>query len=259
MLTADLTELRTTIDARLNSMIEQFYSQVPGATHQRDSQEINLEYYKRHSIETILRIRHKRMIDALVIHYFTKHDPRQAKAWANYIEDEMLHGQMFAKDMERLFGLSIDIIYQHEPLFATKLLNGYFYYTLEHEGPMASIASAYFLEYTTRMTQPQWLNNLARIFGEESVKGARAHVNHDIKEDHNDFVWEVLISTIKENSDVAKLKCHFENIFGLFAAYFNEIYLTTMESATVANANVGNYIPGLAIDYANLNRHLKVV
>ena len=189
------------------------------------------------------------MIDALVIHYFTKHDPRQAKAWAQYIEDEMLHGHMFAKDMERLFGLTIDTIYHYEPLFATKLLNGYFYYTLEHEGPMAAITSAYFLEYTTRMTQPQWLDNLAKIYGEENIRGARAHVNHDIKEDHNHFVWNVLISTIKSDDDVSRLERHLENIFGLFAAYFNEIYITTDTKSKMLHA--GNYIPGLAVQYAN--------
>jgi hypothetical protein len=188
------------------------------------------------------------MIDALVIHYFTKHDLRQAKSWAQYTEDEMLHGQMFAKDMERLFGLALDDIYQYEPLLATKLLNGYFYYTLEHEGPMAALTSAYFLEYTTRMTQPKWLDNLASIFGEENIKGARAHVNHDIKEDHNDFVWSVLTSTIKNDEDIKRFNSHLENIFGLFAAYFTEIYLLSEDKS---GRHCGNVVPGMAVQYAN--------
>jgi hypothetical protein len=221
--------LRQRIDARLNSMIEAFYRDVPGATYQRDNQDIDRNYYKRHSIETILRIRHKRMIDALVIHYFTKHDPKQAKAWAQYIDDEMLHGHIFAKDMERLFGMSIDAIYQYQPLFSTQLLNGYFYYTLEHEGPMAAIASAYFLEYTTRMTQPLWLNNLARVFGDENIRGARAHVNHDINEGHNHFVWNVLVSLIKNKEDETRLEHHLANIYSLFAAYFVELHCLTIE------------------------------
>lgn len=240
--------LRKKFDARLTSMIEQFYREVPGGTFQRDHQTINLDYYRRHSIETVLRIRHKRMIDALVIHYFTKHNPKLAKSWANYIEDEMLHGHMFAKDIERLFGLTIEDIYQYEPLLATKLLNGYFYYTLEHEGPMASIVSAYFLEYTTRMTQPQWLDNLAKIFGEESVKGARAHVNHDINEDHNDFVWQVLMGTIKSVDDEARALQHLETIYGLFAAYFTEIYLKTINKDTAEV--IANRVPQVAIKAA---------
>jgi len=249
MTTLSNDDLRTKVDTRLNAMIEQFYTTVPNGRYQLDSREINLEYYKRHSIETILRIRHKRMIDALVIHYFTKHDPKQAKAWANYIEDEMLHGHLFAKDIERLFGLTIDEIYAHEPLFATKLLNGYFYFTLEHEGPMASLVSAYFLEYTTRMTQPQWLDNLESIFGKDAIRGARAHVNHDIKENHSVFVWNVLRSTVKTPEDEVKLLQHLENIYGLFAAYFTELHNITFKNAGIT---VGNTVPVAAIDNATL-------
>src|SRR3990167_5225198 len=117
---------------KVDAMIEQFYQEAPLGNYQKDSSQIDQAYFVRHSIETILRIRHKRMIDALVIHYFTKHNPRLAKAWAHYIEDEMLHGHMFARDLQKLAGLTLEDIYQkHEPLFSTQLLNGYFYFTLE--------------------------------------------------------------------------------------------------------------------------------
>lgn len=220
--------LRQQFDQKLDQMIVQFYKDVPGGAYQKNAKEINPEYYKRHCIETILRIRHKRMVDALVIHHFTKTNPRAAKAWAEYIEDEMLHGHMFGRDLEKQFGLSMDDIYSYDPLLATKLLNGYFYFTLEHEGPMASIASAYFLEYTTRKTQPDWLDNLEKVFGKDQVRGARAHVNHDIKDNHNDFVWKVLMETVHNDEDVARLMQHLENIYGLFAAYFVEVHQKTI-------------------------------
>lgn len=228
----DTNLLRDQVNEKLQQSIRQFYDDVPYAAHQKDASKIDLNYYKRHCIETILRIRHKRMIDALVTHHFTKHDPIQAKAWANYLEDEMLHGQMFGADLDRLFGLSMADIYTYEPLFATKLLNGYFYYTLEHEGPMAAIASAYFLEYTTRETQPVWLDNLEKCLGVDGVRGARMHVGYDIHEDHSLFVWEVLMSLVKSHADVEKLWVHLENIYGLFAAYFLEIYQTTIDDKT---------------------------
>lgn len=241
--------LRVKIDARIDAMIEQLYREVDGFAHQRDSKEINLDYYKRHNVETVLRIRHKRMIDALVIHYFTKHDPVQAKAWAEYTEDEMLHGQMFAKDLERLFGMRIEEVYAHEPLFATKLLNGFFYFTLEHEGPMAPITSAYFLESLARKTQPAWLDNLSNALGEQNVRGARAHVNHDIMENHNDFVWNVLYKTIKKPEDVRRLEQYLENIFSLFVAYFVEVYAKTMGNN--ASDNIRRMSPVVAVEYAS--------
>ncbi|WP_045859477.1 hypothetical protein [Teredinibacter purpureus] len=219
--------LRVTTDAKLDGYIERIYRDIPYASHQKDADKIDMEYYKRHSIETPIRIKLKRTIDALVIHYFTKHNPKAAKDWANYTDDEMLHGHMFAKDIERLWGLSFEEVMAHEPLFATQLLNGYFYFHLEYEGPMAAIASAYFLEYVTARTQPEWLDNLQSKLGDKSVAGARAHVNLDLEEDHSGFVWETLMATVKSEDDIVKLNKHFDRIFGLFCAYLVEVYQST--------------------------------
>lgn len=233
--TIDKKLLQDKVDIMLDKMIEQFYKEVPYASYQRNSKEIHKDYYKRHCIETILRIRHKRMIDALVVHYFTKKNPRAAKSWANYLEDEMMHGHMFGKDIERLFNLTIEDVYKYEPLLATKMLNGYFYFTLEHEGPMASIASAYFLEYTTRKTQPDWLDNLEKVLGKENLRGARAHVSHDIQDNHSDFVWNVLMETVNSKDDVEKLIKHLKNIYGFFAAYFLEVYQETISEKIIGH------------------------
>jgi hypothetical protein len=223
-------DLRERVDATLDRMIAAFYQEAPLANYQKDSASIDLDYFQRHTIETILRIKHKRMIDALVIHYFTKHNPYLAKSWAHYIEDEMLHGKMFAYDMEKLTGITLEEIYeQYEPLFATKLLNGYFYFTLEHEGPLASIVSAYFLEFTTRKTQPEWLDNLERVFGKENLIGARRHVEHDIRDNHNDFVWNVLSSLVTNGKDENKLFEHLSHIYGLFIGYFTDLKNQTLD------------------------------
>lgn len=228
--------LRERVDACLEGMIQKFYQDAPMASYQKESHEINLKYFIRHTIETILRIRHKRMIDALVIHYFTKHNPKLAKSWANYTEDEMLHGHMFANDVFKLAGLTMeDIRSNYEPLFATKLLNGYFYFTLEHEGPMAAITSAYFLEYTTRKTQPIWLDNLERVLGKENLLGARGHVNHDIRDNHNDFVWDVLKALVQKPEDERKLFQHLHHVYGLFVAYFLDVYQQTIGDNTQQN------------------------
>ena len=231
------SQLREKVDNTLNKMIVDFYQNAPHGRYQKDSKEIDLQYFIRHSIETVLRIRHKRMIDALVIYYFTKHNPRLAKAWAHYTEDEMLHGHMFARDIEKLSGLKIEEIYKnYQPLFSTQLLNGYFHFTLEHEGPLAAITSAYFLEYTTRMTQPTWLDNLEKILGKENLMGARGHVNHDIRDNHNDFVWDVLSALITTKEDEERLFLHLQRIYGLFVAYFLDVYQETLGKDSKNNA-----------------------
>lgn len=239
------TELREVVHEKMDKLVEQFYDKIPFARYQAETKELNLAYYKRHCNETILRMYLKRTADAMVIKYFTKTDPKAAKMWAQYTDEEMLHHYLFANDLEQ-FGLTKEQIYAQEPLVATKLLQGYFYYTLEHEGPLAALVSSYFIEYTTRKTQPVWLDNLSKLIGEKAIQGARAHVSYDIKEDHTAFVWNVIMTLIKTDEDKQRLFYHINTIYGLICAYFVELYnstinqtdeVTTVLSAAVAAVN----------------------
>jgi len=217
-------EFKKVIDEALTSMVDRFYTNVSGSTYLKDSKEINVDYYKRSVVEIILRLRMKRTIDALTIHYFTKHNPYLAKKWAQYTEDEMLHDRMFAADIKRL-GMSTDDIYTTEPYFSTKLLQGYFYYGLEHEGrPLASLVSSYFIEKMSILTQPSWMENVENVLGKGSAKGHLSHIQHDLEDDHSDFVWNVLSTFIEGDKDKEIISRHLEGVFQLFCMYYTEIY-----------------------------------
>jgi hypothetical protein len=228
-------ELHQKVDKILDGYIEKFYHEVPYARHFLNASQVDLPYYKRHTIETILRIRRKRTIDAHAIRYFTLNNPPVAKEWAEYTDDEMLHDRLFLADLEKV-GIHADEVYSTDPFLATKLLNGYFLYSLEFEGtPLAAIASSYFLEYTTRRTQPDWLDHLEEVLGKDKIKGARAHVNYDINEDHTGDVWNVLMSLVHTEADEQRLLGHFDHLYKLFAMYFSEAYETTRaEQAALA-------------------------
>ncbi|MFE9255361.1 hypothetical protein [Streptomyces sp. NPDC006879] len=225
-------ELRKRVDAILDSYIKDFYETVPFAQHQKEAAELHLGYYKRHNIETILRLRRKRTIDALAIKYFTKKDPVQAKAWAHYTDDEMLHDRLFAADLAKV-GVSKEEIYSTEPLLSTKLLTGYLQYGMEFEdSPLALITSVYFVEYVTTRTQPEWLDNLENVLGREQVKGARAHVNTDLDDDHDDFVWRVMATLVSDEEDEKKVVEHLSHIYWLWKLYFVELHQLTVLGQT---------------------------
>lgn len=231
-------ELKELADKKLDRYIEQFYAEVPYARHFLEAENLDMEYYKRHTIETILRIRRKRTIDAHTIHYFTLHNPAAAKEWAEYTDDEMLHDRLFLADLARV-GVEASEVYSTEPFFATKLLNGYFLYCMEFEGsPLAAIASSYFLEYTTRNTQPDWLDGLDESLGKDMVKGARAHVNYDINADHTGDVWNTLMVLVQSPEDETRLMRHFDNLYKLFAMYFAEVYSATRAKSGQSMASV---------------------
>ncbi|MFD9338535.1 hypothetical protein ACFWBF_29670 [Streptomyces sp. NPDC060028] len=227
-------ELRKRVDAILDSFIKDFYETVPFAQHQKNAAELNLDYYKRHNIETILRLRRKRTIDALAIKYFTKVDPVQAKAWAHYTDDEMLHDRLFAADLAKV-GVTKDQIYSTEPMLSTKLLTGYLQYGMEFEdSPLALITSVYFVEYVTTRTQPEWLDNLESVLGQENVKGARAHVNTDLDDDHDDFVWRVMSTLVTTDADEQKVVEHLDHVYWLWKLYFVELHQLTVLGRTQA-------------------------
>jgi hypothetical protein len=219
---------RKRVDTYLDSCIADFYENIPFARHQLESGDINLEYYKRHNIETILRLRRKRTIDALAIRYFTKVDPPTAKAWAHYTDDEMLHDRLFAADLAKV-GVTKDEIYSTDPFLSTKLLTGYLQYGIEYDGPpLALIVSVYFVEYVTTRTQPSWLDNLEKSLGKEKIQGQRVHVGTDVNDEHDEFVWKVLETLVTSPEDEDRALNHLQDIYRLWQMYFIELYRATV-------------------------------
>lgn len=241
-------DLRKRTDQLLDAMIKDYYESAPFGSHLKSSDEINIEYYKRHTIEIILRLRMKRTCDALAIRYFTKKDPIRAKQWSHYADDEMLHDtQFFAKDLEQL-GVSLEEIYATEPLFTTKLLTGYYQWGLEfEESPLVLITSVYFVEYTTAKTQPSWLDNVEQSLGKKGVRGARGHVNLDVNDSHDDFVWSVLASLIKTPEDEQRMLEHMRNIGKLWVAFFVELYHLTVNKDESKPENIMSTAEGLRL------------
>lgn len=214
---------RARVDEQLDGLVARFGREIPSIRRLLDPATFDLEYYKRHNIETILRIRLKRTCDAYMIRYFTKHDAVRAKAWAHYTDDEMLHDTLFARDLEAV-GASHADIYGTEPFLATKMMMGYFLYDFEYaDPPLALLASVYLMEYTSVQMQPLWLDALAKVLGEEKIRGARAHVNTDMDGDHADFVWHVLVSLARTQKDEARVHEHIEAVYRLYRLYFEEL------------------------------------
>ncbi|ACY18759.1 iron-containing redox enzyme family protein [Haliangium ochraceum] len=216
------TELRQRIDARLDEMIADFYRTAPVARYLASSDDIRPDLFRRHTIETILRIRLARIADSKAIDQLARTDPRAAQVWAQYAADEMLHDKLFLKDLRKL-GVEESEVYGTEPFLATKLLQGYLYYTLEHEGPMGLLTKAYFLEYTTLKTQGEWNDNIERTLGPDSVNGARGHLNIDANDAHTDDVWDALYALVDSAEAEARLWTHLETYFVLFHRYFEDL------------------------------------
>lgn len=220
-------ELRKRVDDLLIKFEQDFYEKMQGAQEMLDANKFDLDMYKRHNVETILRISLKRAVDPLIANYWATRDPQLCKEWGLYGAEEGRHDRMFAGDLLKI-GMIEEEIYSTRPTFATELLNGYFYYTLATEGPLAAMVSGFYLEYMATKTQPDWLDIMEQHVGTDNTKGARAHVAFDIDDDHTDMVWNMIMRVIETEEDEERLIEHLIKINALFVSYFVEVYTSTV-------------------------------
>jgi hypothetical protein len=213
---------RNKVDAVLDGMIASVSRSAAAIDHLATAKQVDAELFKRHTIETILRIRLARIADGKAISLLARSNPRAAQKWAGYAEEEMLHDKLFLKDLKSL-GVAEESVYRTEPLLSTRLLQGYLYYTLEHEGPRGLVSKAYFLEYTTLKTQGLWNQNVKQSLGERAVRGANAHLAIDQNDGHSSDVWNVLMELTQTPEDEERVLGHMRMYCGLFTAYFHEL------------------------------------
>ena len=222
MVTIDFQSLRTAVEAKMHGMIRTMYETFPVGRYFRDAPEISRDIFLRHTVQTILRIRLARVADAKALVLLTKTNPRAAQLWARYADEEMLHDRLFLRDIEQM-GATEQSVYGTKPFLATQLLQGFIYYTLEHEGPLGLLAKAYFLEFVSYHTQSEWNKNLERALGESAIEGAKAHIDVDADEDHIGDVWNVVAMEIHNEADVARLHRYIDTYYLLFTAYLQEL------------------------------------
>ncbi|MGC1496029.1 MAG: hypothetical protein WA790_09475 [Sulfitobacter sp.] len=183
---------------------------------------IDKDYYIRHVIETILRIRLARTADGEAISQLARTNPVAASLWCRYADEEMLHDRMFLSDVKAM-GVDADYVYSHDPLVATKMLQGYLYYTLKHEGPLGLLAKAYFLEAFTYRTQKFWNKHIGEQFGPASVRGANAHLTLDGDLDHSGDVWKVVERLLVDEGDEIRVVGHVQTFVRLMEMYFVDL------------------------------------
>jgi hypothetical protein len=239
-------EFRKRVDELLLKFERDFYERSAGADGMLDKEKFDLELYKRHNVETMIRIGLKRAVDPLIANYWATRDPQLCKEWGLYGAEEGRHDRMFAGDLHKV-GMTDEEIYAIRPTFATELLNGYFYYTMATEGPLAAMISGFYLEYIAGKTQPDWLDIMEQHVGADKTKGARAHLALDDDDDHVDMVWNLIMRVIKDEADEERFVDHLIKINSLFVSYFVEVYAATVRGAGADASLLTQAAPAAAV------------
>lgn len=238
-------QFRARVEAQLQELLQGYYRQSSDQQKMLEQDGFDLELYKRHNIETVLRICLRRAIDPLVAAHWATRNPKLCQEWGLFGAEESWHDRMFARDLHQS-GVSDEEIYATRPTFATELLNGYFYFTLATEGPLATMVSAFYLESLARRTQPGWLDRVEAHIGVDKTRGARAHLLTDEEDEHIELTWNMIMNAIETEQDEERFLHHLIKINSLFMAYASEVYQSVHGSGADAAQAVAD-VPAAAL------------
>jgi hypothetical protein len=187
-------------------------------------------YYKRHLVETILRIRLNNEADAYGLYKIGYKDNRLAATLARYLAEEYGHEGMFLRDLER-FGLSKAQVDAIKVYPATEKLMGYLYFGVNQHGPLPTMIWNWFVEWYSDRYNRVITDHAAEVFGNEMVRGSHAHIEYDESHDHDDLMWSAVEKAINGWGDFDTAQAYLVNFIDLVGDYFRELYDDTIGSA----------------------------
>ena len=228
------------VDHYLDRKMAEWKRTVPFASHFTEDK-VHTAYYRRTLIEHVWRIRLSRVSQSKAIYKLAQISPKAAQDYAEYQASEMLHDKLFIRDCEAA-GISLEDVYNTEPYLSTRLFEGFFYFVLEHEHPMAPLCSNYLVEYTQARLQPAIVRSLQNSLGKEMVKGQEAHLQIDTHEDHTLEMWAILSQLIFSEEDYQMIFKYIDDVQEILAMFFREIYQDTVagKSESVASARTAD-------------------
>ncbi|MGW0854316.1 iron-containing redox enzyme family protein [Streptomyces sp. NPDC002690] len=207
--------------------MEKLFAKVPRAREFHSGEWIDKDYYRRHLVETVLRIRLNNEVDAYGLYKVGYKDHRLAATLARYLAEENNHEGMFLRDLKK-FGLSKEDLDATRPFASTEYLMGYLYFSINQDGPLPTAVWNWFVEWYSDRYNPTITRNAAEEFGLDMVKGSQAHIDYDEAHDHDELMWSTVERAVAGWGEFADAERHLVNFIDLIALYFTELHESTV-------------------------------
>jgi hypothetical protein len=222
-----MSETRTRLETLAAEKMEELFSRVPKAREFHEGSWNDHEYYRRHLVETVLRIRLNNEVDAFALYKIGAADNKLASILAEYLAEEYGHEDMFLRDIER-FGLTKADVDATATFPATDELIGYLYLSIKRDGPLPTMIWNWFVEWYSDRYNKTITQNAETTWGKDMVKGSMAHIHYDESHDHDDLMWSSVQRAIDGWGDVAKAESYLRTFVDLIARYFEELHQSTI-------------------------------
>jgi hypothetical protein len=228
-----MTILKTNLPTRKEMEIlakeemEKIFNRVPYTREFHEGRSIDNEYYKRHLIETVLRINLNNEVDAYSLYKIGNKDTFLFHKLAEYLAEEAGHEALFLNDLKK-FGIEKSEVDSTSPFFSTQLLIGYLYYSINQDGPLPTMVWNWFVEWYSDQFNMTITNKAAEDFGDDKIKGSMHHLTVDEDEDHVGLMYSTVEHAIKSEEDGEKAKDYLKNFVKLIGQYFQELHENTL-------------------------------
>jgi len=161
-----------------------FAAEVPRAGQLTDPRApVDRDYYLRHRIETVRRIRGTARTDALALAAMVVEDYEAARRWSRYATEELDHDRMFLADLQR-HGIDEAHLAATPPLRSTAALLAFLTEEIARQGSLPAVAYSIFVEWNSARYSRPAVDRAEAAFGTDAVRGARAHLAIDVGEAH---------------------------------------------------------------------------
>jgi hypothetical protein len=219
-----LEQWKQTIDRVMVNECTLFAGTVPRADHlSTSSAPLDQTYYLRHRIETVRRIWETARTDAIALSIMIREDYEAARQWAEYLREEMNHDRLYLSDLAR-HGIAVETVKATPAFASTARLLATLEQRIAELGSLPAVAYSVFVEWNSKQASPAATERASAAFGPDYVKGARAHIAIDEREQHDDMMLDVAkaVLTARRYPD-GVLTALLAEFGALFRDYFIEL------------------------------------
>jgi hypothetical protein len=191
------------------------------------------DYYIRHLVETILRIRLNNEVATYALFRVGSSDDTLAASMAKYLAEEFGHEAMFTRDLAA-FGVSTEELNSTSVFPSTAKLMGYMQLLANREGPAPTTLWDWFVEWYQDRYNPTIVAKAAEDLGQDVVRGWQGHIRFDESHSHDDLTWRATSRAVETWSSQAKAEQYLEQYIEMIGDYFHEVYDATVGARSAA-------------------------
>ncbi|HEY1619687.1 MAG TPA: iron-containing redox enzyme family protein [Streptosporangiaceae bacterium] len=217
---------RSRLESLAAELMDKQFERVPRMRELHAGEWIEREYFVRHVMETVLRIRLNNEVDTYALFRVGSQDDALAAKLAKYLAEEFGHEGMFARDLAK-FGISMEQL-NTTPVFpSTNKLMGYLRLAADTRGPAPTTVWDWFVEWYSDRYNQVITDRAAAEFGKDYLHGTQTHLNFDESHDHDELMFRTVSRAVERFGSVEHAYADLTTFIDLIGDYFSELYKAT--------------------------------